>query len=126
MRGNPDDDGPQSLLPLLVASREANCADTRILDAAFLQQGYYHRSNGTPDRVERRSENSVGSLDRELKPSLPRDGDGEGIRVEIRAVEKLRRVGRDTIPVVNPLVGGDKVWGDDSIALRFTYKEDDK
>ncbi len=101
MPGNPDDDGPQSLLPLLVASREANCAHTRVLDGAFLQQGYNHRSNGTPDRVERRSEDSVGGLHRELKPSLPRDGDGEGIRVEIRALEKLRRVGRDTIPVVN-------------------------
>ena len=63
-----------------------------------------------PDRVERRSENSFGGLDRELKPPAgPRRRNREGIRLEIGAVKKFRRVHRDTIPVTNPFEFGDKV-----------------
>jgi hypothetical protein len=66
-----------------------------------------------PDLVERRSEDSFGGLDRELRPpGGPRRRNREGIRLEIGAVKKLRRVHRDTIPVMNPLEFGDKVWGD--------------
>jgi len=71
-----------------------------------------------PDRVERRFEDSFGGLDRELRPSGPRERDQEGIRLKIRAVKKLRRVDRDTMPVVNPLEFGDKVWGDNGKSIR--------
>ena len=39
-------------------------------------------------------------------------GDGEGIFEEIRAVEELRRVGRDTVVVSGPLPVRENVWGD--------------
>ena len=75
-----------------------------------------------PDRVERRFEDSFGGLDRELRPSGPRERNREGIRLEIRAVKKLRRVDRDTMPVVNPLEFGDKVRGDDGKSIRSDAK----
>ena len=71
-----------------------------------------------PDSVERRFEDSFGGLDGELRPSGPRERNREGIRLEIRAVKKLGRVDRDTMPVVNPLEIGDKVWGDDGKSIR--------
>ena len=62
-----------------------------------------------PDIVERCPEDTFGGLDREFKPSGPKGRNREGIRLEIRAVKKLRRVGRDTVPVVDPLELGDKM-----------------
>lgn len=65
-----------------------------------------------PDIVERRSKDSFGSLDRELKPPGPKRRNREGIRLEIGSVKKLRGVRRDTMPIMNPLELRDKVWGD--------------
>ena len=39
-------------------------------------------------------------------------GDGEGIFEEIRAVEELRMVRRDTVVVCGPLPDREIVWGD--------------
>lgn len=39
-------------------------------------------------------------------------GDGEGIFDEVRAVEELRMVVRDSVIVLNPLPLRDTVWGD--------------
>lgn len=79
-----------------------------------------------PDRVERRFEDSFGGFDRVLRPpGGPRRRNREGIRLEIGAVKKLRRVHRDTIPVMNPLEIGDKVWGDNrSIQSDATLREE--
>lgn len=57
-----------------------------------------------PDGVDRRSEDSFGGLDRELRPpGGPRRRNLEGILLDIGAIKKLRRVHRDTIPVIDPL-----------------------
>jgi hypothetical protein len=54
----------------------------------------------------------MDSLGRDMRMSAL--GDGEGIVEEIRAVEELRRVGRDTVVVVDPLPVRENVWGDSS------------
>ena len=58
-------------------------------------------SDSVPDSVERRVEDSIDGLGREMKVSAL--GDGEGIFEEIRAVEELRMVWRDTVVVSGPL-----------------------
>jgi len=76
-----------------------------------------------PDSVERRTEDSMGGLGTEMRESTL--GDREGIHKDIRAVEKLRRVGRDAMVVGNPLIFGDTVWADDgSIRSNAKLRED--
>ena len=114
MRGNPDDNRASSLLSVLVAGRKASGLKGGVLNAAFIEQDNHLRSDNMPNRVERRSEDSFGGLDRARKPpgGPRRRRNWEGIRLEIGAVKKLRRVHGDTIPVINPLEIGDKAWGD--------------
>ena len=52
---------------------------------------------------------SLGREIREIRMSAL--GDGEGIFEEIRAVEELRRVRRDTGVVCGPLPVGGNIWG---------------
>ena len=75
-----------------------------------------------PDGVERRFEGSFGGLDGELEPPSPRERNREGIRLEIRPVKRLRRVHRDTMPIMDPLGFGDKVWGDNGQSIRTDAK----
>ena len=52
----------------------------------------------------------MDGLGREIRVSA--FGDGDGIFEEIRAVEELRRVRRDTVVVGGPLPVRENVWGD--------------
>jgi hypothetical protein len=55
-----------------------------------------------PNKVEGRVEDSMGGLGREMRVSTL--GDREGVCKEIRPVEKLRRVRRDSMVVGSPLI----------------------
>jgi hypothetical protein len=52
----------------------------------------------------------MDGLGREMRESSL--GDGEGIFEEIRAIEELRMVERDTVVVCGPLPDREIVWGD--------------
>ena len=54
----------------------------------------------------------MDGLGREMRVSAL--GNGEGIFEEIRAVEELRGIGRDTVVVCGPLPVRENVWGDSS------------
>ena len=69
-------------------------------------------SDTVPDSVEWRIEYAIDGLGREMRVSTL--GFGEGITDEIRAVEELRWVIRDTIVVVGLLPVRDIVFGDSS------------
>lgn len=111
MGGNPDDDRAQLLVPILVEGREASGLQCRVLNTALLEQSNDHRSDNMPDRVELRSEDSLGGLGRDLKEPGPRSRNREGIRIEIGTVEQLRRVHRDAMIVMGSFVFRNKVGG---------------
>jgi hypothetical protein len=102
MGGNPKNDGAKTLLPVLAEGRETSWLDGRVPNAAFLQQGDDLGNNSVPNKVEGRVEDSMGGLGREMRVSTL--GDREGVCKEIRPVEKLRRVRRDSMVVGSPLI----------------------
>ena len=92
MGRNPNHDGAASVLPVLAVRDETNCTDGRVANLPGFQDPTDLGSDSVPNSVERRVEDSMGGLGRDIRMSAL--GDGERIFEEIRAVEELRRVGR--------------------------------
>ena len=103
MGGDPDHDRSQGLLPVLIVGRETRTLQGGILDTALLEHGDDLRSNLVPDWVERGPKHSFCSFYGEFRPSVSSVGDQEGISVDVGAVQKLRRVRRDSVIIMPPL-----------------------
>jgi hypothetical protein len=68
--------GPSFLFPS--SSRVEKRAAFRVLNTWLLEQSNDHRSDDMPDRVELRSEDSLGGLGRDLKNLVPGAGTRKG------------------------------------------------
>ena len=81
----------------LIVHRGGECqiCNVKLLNLVILQQIADLGGDSVPDRVERRVEDSMDGLGREMRVSAL--GDGQGIFEEIRAAEEFRRVGKDTV-----------------------------
>jgi hypothetical protein len=97
MSRNPNHDGTDSVLPVLAMGDETSSIDSRVANLPSFQELADLASDSAPDSVERRVEDSMDGLGREMGVSAL--GDGEGIFEEIRAVEEVGMVGRDTAVV---------------------------
>ena len=69
----------------------------------MLEQGNDQGGDRVPDWVQWCVEHSFCGFDRDFRPSGSRERKREGIGLEIGAVQKFRRVGRDPVIVVSPL-----------------------
>ncbi len=76
---------------------ETSCLDDRVANLSKFQELADLGSESVPDSVEWRVEDSIDGLGVEMRVSAL--GDGEGIFKEIRAVEEIGRVERDTVVV---------------------------
>jgi len=110
MSRNPNHDGTDSVLPVLAVRDETSCLDGRVANLPSFQDLTDLGSDSVPDGVERRVKDSIGGLGREMRMSAL--GDGEGMFEEIRAVEEVGIVGRDTMVVRGSLPVRDKVGGE--------------
>ncbi len=97
MSRNPNHDGTDSVLRVLVVGDETSRLDGRIANLPSFQELADLGSDSVPDWVERRVENPIDGLGGEMRVSAL--GDGERIFKEIRAVEEFGRVERDTVVV---------------------------
>jgi len=109
---NPNHDGTKNALPILTVGDKTSCIDGCVANLPSFQGVADLGTNSVPDGVEWSVEDSTDGLGREMRVSAL--GDGEGIFEEIRAVEELGRVGRDTVVVGSPLPVRENVWGDSS------------
>ncbi len=110
MSRNPNHDGTDSVLPVLAVCDETSCLKGRVANLSSFQELADLGSDSVPDSVERRVEDSIGGLGREMRVSAL--GDGEGTFEEIRAVEEVGMVGRDTVVVRGSLPVRDNVGGE--------------
>ena len=83
---------------------ETSCIDGRVANLPIFQELTDLWRDSVPDSVERRvkDSNRQSWQEDEGVPSLPL-GDGEGMFEEIRVVEEVTMVGRDTVVVRGPL-----------------------
>ena len=84
MDRNPDDDGPENILPVFIGGGEAHRQHCRDMNATFgvLQQCNNLGGNGAaPDGLKDRVEDSVSRLLRDSRVSVV--GDDEGMRQEV-------------------------------------------
>jgi hypothetical protein len=109
---NPDDDGTETTLPVLAVSEESSCLDSRIAYPSSFQDFADLESDIVPNLVEPCVEHAMHGFGRGRSVSTL--GDREGIGMEVGAVEKLRKVERDTVVVGNSFVVRYNVWGDSS------------
>jgi len=108
MSRNPNHNGTNSILPILTVGDKTSCFDGRILNLSHFQELADLGSNGIPDGVEWHVKDSIDSLGNGMWVSAL--WDGEGILEEIRAVEELRRVRRDTAVVGGPFPVQESIW----------------
>jgi len=101
MSRNTNHYGADSVLPLLAVGDETSSLDGRIANLPSFQELADLRSDSGPDSVERRVEDSMNGLRREMSVSAL--GDGKGIFEKIRAVEEVGMVRRDTMVVSSSL-----------------------
>jgi hypothetical protein len=119
MSGDPESDGGEGLLLLVVVGGEANTLEGRVADAIFLEELDNRRDDGVPDGVQGLVENTLSRLDGELEiPGSPRGRKDVGIRLEICAPDEMRGVVGDPVPEVNSFELGDKVRGGDLVPFR--------
>src|SRR5258706_4839740 len=97
MSRNENHDGTDIVFPVLAVGDETSCLDDRVANLSKFQELADLGSESVPDSVERRVEDSIDGLGVEMRVSAL--GDGEGIFKEIRAVEEIGRVERDTVVV---------------------------
>ncbi len=110
MSRNPNHDGAGSVLPVFAVGNETSCLDGRVANLPSFQELADLGSDSVPDSVERCVEDSIDGLGREMSVSAL--GDGDGIFEEIRAVEEVGMVGRDTMVVSGSLPVRYIIWGD--------------
>lgn len=120
MSRNPNHDGTDSVLPVLAVCNETSCLDGRVANLPSFQELADLGSDSVPDSVERRVEDSICGLGREMRVSTLRYG--EGMLEEIRAVEEVGMVRRDTLVVrgslpVRDYIGGESgaIRGDETV-----------
>ena len=99
MSRNPNHDGADSVLPVLAVGDKTGRHDGRVTNLPRFQELADLRSNSVPDSIEWRVEDSTHSFGRDMRVTAL--GDGEGIFEEIRAIEEVGRVGRNTM-IVGP------------------------
>ena len=118
LNSDPNGDGTGSNLAILY-NGESYRLERRVLDSVGLHGIDDLRSDGiVPDGVEIRVEYAVRNLHGDLRKMGTRGGDVEGVGFEIRAIEELGGVARDTIPVEATLEGGDDVGRNDGESVR--------
>ena len=81
MSRNPNHDGTDSVLSVLAVGDETSCIDSRVANLPSFQELADQGSDSVPDSVERRVEDSIDGLGREMRMSS--FGDGEGVFEEI-------------------------------------------
>jgi len=107
MSRDPNHNGTDSILPILVGDK-TSCFDGRIPNLSRFQELADLGSNGIPDGVEWCVKDSIDSLGNGMWVSAL--WDGEGIFEEVRVVEELRRVRRDTAVVGGPFPVRESIW----------------
>ena len=67
MSRNPNHDGTNSVLPVLAVGDETSCLDGRVVNLPSFQELADLGSDSVPDSVERRVEDSIDGLGREMR-----------------------------------------------------------
>ena len=111
--GDPHNDWAKSFLLAVLDGRETNCLKRGVLEAVGLHRCQNLRSDGIPHGIERRTEDTVGSLGGDFEKAGSRHGDGEGVGLEIGMPHEFGRVAGDAVIPEVHLELGDQVGGND-------------
>jgi len=112
--GDPQNDGAESFVLAVLDGRKPSRLERGVFEAAGLHRRQDPRSDDIiPHLVERRVEDAVRSLGRDVEEVGSRRRGAEGVGLEIRTPQELGRVARNTMVPEVHLILGDQVGGDD-------------